>query len=250
MPGSADGPTLRWTIEAQGDRCLEIGFGRGMSIDTGRQCARAAAALRRAEIEGITDVVPTFNAVAVHYQPNLTAAGSLQDSPEMPHALLAARIEAVLDTLRHNAEDIAPARIVDIPVCYGDDYGPDLTHVAQHCGIDPADVIRLHSQQTAYVFMLGFAPGAPYIGVHDEKLDIGRRSTPRTRLPAGSVAIANRQTMIYPNASPGGWHIIGATPVVLFDPGREPATLLAPGDSIRFIPITAAEYERLLGARA
>jgi len=249
MPGSTDGPNFRWTIKAQGARCLEIGFGSGMNIDTGRQCAQAAAVLRRAEIDGITDVVPTFNTVAVHYQPNLLAAGSHQNGTEMPHALLAARIEAVLTTLRRNPGDIAAARIVDIPVCYGDEYGPDLAHVAQHCSIDPADVIRLHSQQTAYVFMLGFAPGAPYIGVHDEKLDIGRRSTPRTRLPAGSVAIANRQTMIYPNASPGGWHIIGATPVVLFDPGREPATLLSPGDSIRFIPITAAEYKQLHGAR-
>jgi KipI family sensor histidine kinase inhibitor len=94
--------------------------------------------------------------------------------------------------------------------------------------------------------MLGFAPGAPYIGVHDPKLAIGRRSTPRTDVPAGSVAIANLQTMIYPNTSPGGWHIIGATPLVLFDPDQEPATLLAPGDTVRFVPI---DQQAFLAAR-
>src|SRR5690606_28650988 len=132
------------------------------------------------------------------------------------------------------AED---ARQVDIPVCYGGEHGPDLEDVARHCGLSPQEVIRLHSGTPAYVFMLGFAPGAPYIGIHDPKLAIGRRDTPRTVGPAGSVAIANLQTVIYPNASPGGWNLIGSTPAVLFDPAREPVTLLAPGDTVRFVPI-------------
>ncbi len=243
MSGSATGPLSRGTIAPQGDRCIQVSFGQGIDVQTGRRCARAAAALRNAAIPCITDIVPTFNSVALHYQPQ-------RFSPGMQHEQLIARIETVLDTLQHAADDAAEARVVDIPVCYGGEYGPDLSDVARHCGIEADDVIRLHSQQLAYVFMLGFAPGAPYIGVHDAKLDIGRRSTPRTQLPAGSVAIANRQTMIYPNASPGGWHIIGATPVRLFDPAREPATLLAPGDSIRFVPITTATYERLRGEQA
>lgn len=243
MADPDDRPPFPWRIQAQGDRCLEIRLGSGIDIEIGRQCARAAAALRGANLPGVTDIIPTFNAVAVHFRPP-----QHQGTTYAPDEL-AQQITDILNTLEHTPGAAVQARTVDIPVCYGGAYGPDLDDVAAHCGISPDEVIRLHSEPTAYVFMLGFAPGAPYIGVHDEKLAIGRRTTPRTRLPAGSVAIANRQTMIYPNASPGGWHIIGATPVVLFDPAREPATLLAPGDSVRFVPVAEQEYERLLGAK-
>src|SRR5690606_23347666 len=112
------------------------------------------------------------------------------------------------------------------------------------------EVVRLHSHTPAYVFMLGFAPGAAYIGVHDERLAIGRRATPRTALPAGSVAIANLQTMIYPNASPGGWHVIGATPAVLFNPEQQPPTLLSPGDTVRFVPISPEAFQSMKDEQA
>src|SRR5699024_10398559 len=127
-----------------------------------------------------------------------------------------------------------PGRTIDIPVCYGGDFGPDLDDVARHCGLDVEQVIALHSGEPAYVFMLGFAPGAAYIGMHDDALDIPRRDTPRTALPKGAVAIANRQTIIYPNPSPGGWHVIGTTPLEQFYPSQTPPTLLAPGDMVRF----------------
>lgn len=226
---------MPWEIVPQGDRSLVLVFGDQVNIEIGLKCATAAAALRAARIEGISDIVPTFNSVALHYQPRSSAA----DTGFMH---LAGEIDNVLQqAFAQNAAPITP-RQIDIPVCYGNAYGPDLAHVAQHCHLSEDEVIRLHSENPAHVFMLGFAPGAPYIGMHDPRLAIGRRSTPRTDVPAGSVAIANLQTMIYPNMSPGGWHIIGATPLVLFDPLENPAALLAPGDTVRFIPISTGEF--------
>ncbi|PLC48841.1 allophanate hydrolase [Pollutimonas subterranea] len=226
---------MPWEIVPQGDRCLVLVFGDQVNIEIGLKCATAAAALRAARIDGISDIVPTFNSVALHYQPRPSGA-------DTGFRHLAGEIDKVLEqAFARNAAPITP-RQINIPVCYGDAYGPDLAHVAQHCHLSQDEVIRLHSETPAHVFMLGFAPGAPYIGMHDPRLAIGRRSTPRTDVPAGSVAIANLQTMIYPNMSPGGWHIIGATPLVLFDPFESPAALLAPGDTVRFIPISAEEF--------
>jgi KipI family sensor histidine kinase inhibitor len=222
----------------QGDRCLVLVFGDQIDIDIGRRCAAAAAALRAAAMEGVSDIVPTFNTVALHYQPRVLDAGT-------HYKRLVTDIDRILASVIQRSDTARRTREVDIPVCYGGAHGPDLAHVAAHCGLTESEVIHLHSATPAYVFMLGFAPGAPYIGVHDERLAIGRRSTPRTALPAGSVATANRQTMIYPNASPGGWHILGATPLILFNPANDPPTVLAPGDTVRFRPISTQEFVAL-----
>ncbi|MGB3290197.1 MAG: 5-oxoprolinase subunit PxpB [Burkholderiaceae bacterium] len=230
--------TRSWTIIPQGDRSLLLVLGDGIDVEVGQRCAAAAAALRQAALSGVTDVVPAFNSVAVHYQPRPSGA-------KAAFRQLADEIENVLGAALNTRHSPAQARQIEIPVCYGGEFGPDLAEVAAHCKLDADEVVRLHSGPTAYVFMLGFAPGAPYIGVHDPRLAIGRRATPRTALPAGSVAIANRQTMIYPNVSPGGWHIIGNTPSILFDPAKNPATLLSPGDTIRFVPISPDEYRAL-----
>lgn len=221
-------------MTAQGDRTLLLSLDQPVSVEGGRQCAAVAAALRQAAIRGVTDIVPTFNSVAVHYQPRLFGS-----STTFKH--LANEVARIAEQVPPDATP-AQSRCVKIPVCYGGEHGPDLAEVARHCGLGEQDVIALHSGEPAYVFMLGFAPGAPYIGMHDPALDIARRATPRTALPAGSVAIANRQTIIYPNASPGGWHIIGTTPVALFFPDRQPATLLAPGDTVQFVPISADDF--------
>jgi len=204
-------------------------------MTTGRLCLAAANLLRQANLPGVTDVVPSFIALAVHYQP-----GGRQ-GPR--YAELATQVEQLL------SQDIAPdaqtGRDVDIPVCYGGEYGPDLDEVARHAGLSTDEVISLHTRPGNLVFMLGFAPGLPYIGVHDERLNIPRRPSPRTAVPPGSVAVANRQTVLYPSRLPGGWNIIGATPLSLFDPARTPSTLLQPGDRVHFVPIDNAEFVRL-----
>jgi len=223
-----------WRIDAHGDRCLVIRFGEGIDVAVGKRCAAAAAALRDAGIRAVSDIVPTFNTVAVHYLPARFAANTSWRNLE-------AEIERVL-----NAADLDAAahasNVVDIPVCYGGEYGPDLADVAQQLGISTDDVIALHTRELQHVFMLGFAPGAPFTGVLDARFALPRRATPRTVIPAGSVGVANRQTFIYPNASPGGWNIIGRTPLVMFDPLRQPATTVAPGDSVRFVPITEHDF--------
>ncbi|MNL31755.1 Kinase A inhibitor [compost metagenome] len=181
-------------------------------------------------------MVPSFAAVAVHYRPDGLGNGPTCASlTDRINALLAEGIPA----------DAVGGRDIDIPVCYGGEHGPDLADVAQAAGLSPDAIIALHSQRRSMVFMLGFAPGHAYLGVHDEPLNIPRRASPRTAVPAGAVAVANRQTVIYPSRLPGGWNIIGATPLTLFDPAREPASLLQPGDSVRFVPISPEEFDRV-----
>lgn len=228
------GPAPAWHIQAQGDRCLIVRFGDALDERIGRLCLAAARLLRGADLPGVTDIVPSFTALAVHYR---------ADASGPWHAQLAERIAQVFEN--GIPVDELDGREIEIPVCYGGEHGPDLSEVAARAGITEDDVVALHTRPGSIVFMVGFAPGHPYIGVHDEKLAIPRRDTPRLLLPAGAVAIANRQTVIHPGGLPGGWNIIGATPLTMFDPAREPASLLAPGDRIRFTPIDAQAFERL-----
>ncbi|MDE2055050.1 MAG: 5-oxoprolinase subunit PxpB, partial [Xanthomonadaceae bacterium] len=139
----------------------------------------------------------------------------------------------------------AGPNFVEIPLCYGGEYGPDLDAVAVHARLPRGDVIARHTATEYAVAMLGFAPGFPYLLGLDPALQVPRRTTPRTRVPAGSVAIGGAQTGIYPRELPGGWHLIGRTPLALFDPAREPPCLLAPGDRVRFRAIEADEFARL-----
>jgi KipI family sensor histidine kinase inhibitor len=229
----SDKPQRDWKIVPQGDRCLILAFGSGVDPAVSRRCIAAAEALRAAGLEGVRDIVPTYNSVAVHHHPGAGARQARSLAQEIDERLRRAFTEGF--------EAPAPKQ-VDIAVCYGGEYGPDLPQVAAHCGLSEAEVVRLHSAATVRVLMLGFAAGAPYLGLIDERLDIPRRSSPRVSLAAGSVAIANRQTMIYPESSPGGWHIIGESSVTLFDPHAEPPTLLAPGDSVRFVPVSEQEF--------
>lgn len=224
-----------WRILPQGDRCLIVSFGDRIDASVGRTCLAAAGKLREARLPGVTDVVPSFVAVAVHYRPDAQGTPTYAQLADRIRHLLAEGIRA----------DATGGREVDIPVCYGGEHGPDLAEVARAAGLTPEGVIELHSQPRSMVFMLGFAPGHAYLGVHDEKLNIPRRPSPRTAVPVGAVAVANRQTVIYPNRLPGGWNIIGATPLTMFDPAREPAALLQPGDSVRFVPISPEEFTRI-----
>ncbi|ORM73224.1 hypothetical protein HA48_10680 [Pantoea wallisii] len=131
---------------------------------------------------------------------------------------------------------IPPSRLVEIPVVYGGEAGPDLAEVAERAGMTPKQVVELHSATDYVVYFIGFQPGFPYLGGLDERLHTPRRAEPRVVVPAGSVGIGGSQTGIYPLAAPGGWQLIGHTPLSLFDPDAQPPTLLRPGDSVRFVP--------------
>jgi len=222
-----------WRIRPDGDHCLIVELGDTLHPDTGARCLALAQAVRDARWPGITDVVPALTTVALHYLP----------SSDVGYSLLAGRLEALLAA--GLAVNHGERRTVEIPVCYGGAHGPDLEDVARACGVTPEAVIAHHTRPGSRVYALGFAPGLPYIGVHDEALAIPRRATPRTLVPVGSIGIANRQTTIYVTPSPGGWHLIGATPLQFFDFHKTPPTLLAPGDDVRFVPITADEFDQI-----
>ena len=213
------------TIEPLGDACLVVRFGTGIDAVTSRAVAAATAALTAAALPGVVDIAATFNTVAVVFDPHRAD----------PRALSGA-ILAGLQNLKSSAP--TPGTIIEIPVAYGGDDGPDLAAVAAHIGLDSEEVVRLHTTTDQVVGMIGFAPGFPYLLGLPAALEVPRRATPRTSVPAGSVAIAERQTGIYPRTSPGGWHVIGRTPRAMFDPRRDPPALLRAGDLVRFVPVT------------
>lgn len=228
-----------WRIDAVGDRCLLVGL--GTEVDTATS-ARVHALVRRLQeqpIEGVRDVVPAFTTVALHYRPECFGPTPFATLRKLLLQRLAAPLEGVEDS----------GRVVEVPVCYGaadNDYGPDLDEVAARCGLPSNEVIARHQASAHRVYMLGFAPGFPFIGGLDPALAMPRRAQPRTRIPPGSVAIAREQTCIYPLETPGGWNLIGRTPLRLFDPAVVPPCLLAPGDAIRFVPIDRDTYLALL----
>lgn len=223
-----------------GDCCLVIEFDQSDIERANDTACHIAHTLLSAGLAGVTDIVPSMAAVGVHYDP---AAFVSTDDGQAPWDVLSAKLEALLAGL--GAQQNLEAREQVIPVCYGGEFGEDLDAVARTCGISREEVIRLHSQSEARVFMLGFAPGHPYIGLFDARLAIGRRPTPRTAVPEGSIGLANRQSVIYPMTLPGGWSLIGRTPLKLFDPYSASPCLLNAGDRIRFEPISPSRFYEL-----
>ena len=193
------------------------------SPETSRLVFALVDALERAPLPGQLASVPGIASVLVRFDPLRVTAETIEQ-----------RLWALLATLE--PRPAARARILTIPVVYGGPDGPDLADVAAQLGLTPAEVVAEHCRHVYDVLMIGFAPGFPYIGPVPERLHLPRRATPRTAVPAGSVALAAGLTGIYPARLPGGWHLIGRTPLRLFDPGRDPPALLAAGDGVRFAP--------------
>jgi KipI family sensor histidine kinase inhibitor len=185
-----------------------------------------ATIVREAGIPGVRAVVPTYRSVAVFFDPLVTDAA------------LVAHVLKEAEHARPSQVHVA-ARTIDVPVVYGGEHGPDLEQVGARTGISVQEVVERHASTTYRVYMLGFLPGFAYMGTVDDAIAAPRRPTPRVRVPAGSVGIAGHQTGIYPRDSPGGWQLIGRTPLEIFDPGRTPASLFSPGDQVRFSPVTS-----------
>ncbi|WP_277053380.1 5-oxoprolinase subunit PxpB [Zestomonas thermotolerans] len=192
--------------------------------------ARLAEMLRAQLGAELTDLVPGWNSLLLHY-----------DLLRTDHRRLAERLRPLLDAWQARPREEGGGRLHEIPIWYA---GEDLPEVAAGCGLSVTEVIALHSGRTYQVGVIGFAPGFAYLSELDERLALPRRATPRTRVPAGSLAIAERQTAVYPQASPGGWHLIGRCPWRLFDARREPPCPLAVGDRVRFVAIDEAAFRR------
>jgi inhibitor of KinA len=218
-----------------GDSGLLLEFGRTIDPALQAQVSALDNILTMFPHPAISEWVPTYRSLMVYYDP-------LQIS-------YTALAEWLLGWLQQpvNAEGVA-RRQVTIPVLYGGTMGPDLDNVAAHNGLTTEEVIRLHQEPDYLVYMLGFLPGFPYLGGLDERLCTPRLATPRTNVPAGSVGIADRQTGVYPLASPGGWQLIGRTPLKLYDPKRSQPFLLAAGDILRFQAITQEEFDKIATA--
>ncbi len=219
-----------------GDRGLVVEFENVVSLEVNARVRTLGLALESARLPGLVEVVPSYRSLGVQFDPLATSCATLQ-----------AQIEEVL--ARMNPADLPTPRLVELPTVYGGEYGPDLPFVAEHADLPEVEVIRLHSQATYYVYMIGFSAGFAYLGGLPERLHTPRLPSPRTRTPKGSVAIGGSQTGAYPADTPGGWRIIGRTYVELFDPMREPPTPMLPGDQVRFVPIGAAEYLRAVEGR-
>ena len=190
---------------------------------------------------GFTECIPSFTTVSIHY--DLLQVREVEESGS-PFDYVCTLLNEYLNQIEQ-LENSAPV-VMDIPVCYGGDYGPDLDDVAAMNKLTPEQVIEIHCGQAYLIHALGFAPGFPYLGGMSERIAVPRRSTPRLMVPSGSVGIAGNQTGIYPIESPGGWQIIGRTPLALFRPEHHPPTLLEGGQYIRFRQIDQAEYELIL----
>ena len=223
-------PDIR--ILTAGDSALLIEFGKEINPETNRKITAIVQLMREQHIEGIVDVIPAFCSLLINYDPRVLSYEELKERMEN---LL--KMETKTETTRK--------RIFEIPVCYGGEYGSDIDNIAEHAGLSVNEVIKIHSSKDYLIYMLGFLPGFTYLGGLDERIHTPRLASPRLTIRAGSVGIGGSQTGIYPLDSPGGWQLMGLTPVRTYDPERQTPILVEAGDYIRFIPIDEEEFLRI-----
>ena len=207
-----------------GDRALVVEVGDVISPECNRRVNQMLGAIEEGGVRGVVDLVPTYRSLMVQYDPMLVSFEDLREA-----------ISEVGSKLKDGKA--GGGRLVEIPTLYGGEYGPDLEFVAEQAGLSVEEAVGLHSGVDYLVYMMGFTPGFPYLGGLPERLATPRLTTPRTVIPAGSVGIAESQTGVYPLASPGGWQLIGRTPLRLFDIERDPPSLISAGDRVRFVPL-------------
>lgn len=215
------------------ERGVVVEFGQVIDPGIIDRVRTLTQALEQHLLDGVIELIPTYRSVLVHFDP-----------------LRVDRFQVVSWIRQHlttSASRQGGARVVVIPTLYGGEYGPDLGDVAQHAGLPPDEVIQIHSSEDYLVYMIGFTPGFPYLGGLSPKIACPRLSSPRTLVPAGSVGIAETQTGVYPLATPGGWRLIGRTPLKLFDPAAAEPFVLQAGDYLRFRPIDLKEYQEISG---
>jgi KipI family sensor histidine kinase inhibitor len=219
-------------IRLSGDRAVLVEYGDAIDPAVNEKVRAMTALVKGSLPEGVEAVIPAYRNLSILYDPLVTSPDRI-----LPHLLgLEARLREI---------EVPEPRIVEIPVLYGGECGPDIGFVAEHGGLSVDEVIAIHAGTVYPIYMIGFTPGFCYLGGLDSRIHTPRRKTPRTLLPGGSVGIAEAQTGMYPVDSPGGWQIIGRTPLRLFAPERDNPFLYEPGDLIRFVPVSMPEYERI-----
>ncbi|HHI00097.1 MAG TPA: 5-oxoprolinase subunit PxpB [Thermococcus litoralis] len=213
-----------------GDSALVIIFGDRIDEKINKKVHAVANAIEKAAPDWLIEVVPTYTSIYVYY-----------DSLKLSYR---EALNAIKPLLSAEPKEEKP-RIVEIPTVYGGEFGPDIEFVAKHNGLSVDDVIEIHSKPLYRVYMLGFLPGFAYLGGMDERIATPRLEKPRLKVPAGSVGIAGKQTGWYAIESPGGWRLIGRTPLKTFDPSKSPPSIVKAGDYVKFVPISEEEFREL-----
>lgn len=224
---------MKPTISPVGDRAISIDFGQVIDPTINRHIRQTIERIKALQLEGIIELVPTYCALLVEY-----------DAMLYSYSKICNIIEPTLEEGMTNTTNEL-VTVVEVPTVYGGEFGPDLSFVASHNHLSEDEVISIHSGTDYLVYMLGFIPGFTYLGGMDPRIATPRLSSPRTLIPAGSVGIAGEQTGTYPSDSPGGWQIIGRTPVTMYDMSKAQAALLKAGDYVRYVPIDESEFHRI-----
>ena len=211
-----------------GDQSLLVQLGDSIELKTNMKVHGLIRAIELQSMEGVLDLIPGYSSVLINYDPLIIGEQELKE-----------RVNSIARKVRGG--DLSPKRTIQIPTLYGGEYGIDLPEVSRHAGISEEEVISLHSEVSYTVYMIGFSPGFPYLGGMSDRIACPRLSTPRIEIPAGSVGIAESQTGVYPMASPGGWQLIGRTPINMFNPDKTPPSVLAAGDLVKFVPLDSEQ---------
>lgn len=223
-------------VGSASDSSLLIEFGEGISESVNRSVYQFMDVVHRSDIAShVVEMVPAYRTLLVEYDFAGVTDGQMRDA--------VSELIAEADFTVGATGDGEFGKVVEIPVVYGGEHGPDLQDVAEHAGLSKEEVVRIHSSTNYRVFMIGFAPGFPYLGGMDPRIACPRLTTPRVLIPAGSVGIAEAQTGLYPNASAGGWRIIGRSPTKLFNVDMDPPSMLEPGAGVRFVAVDSAEFD-------
>jgi len=212
-----------------GDKALFVEFGDAVDPELNRRVRHLMLAIQKEKIPGVTETVPTYRSLLVYFEP-------LQISSK--------KLREILGSLAQQPEEsgLPKPKIIEIPTVYGGEYGPDLEFAAAYNRLSVSEVVQIHTGTPYLIYMIGFIPGYPYMGGMSPRIATPRLETPRMKVPAGSVGIAGNQTGIYPAESPGGWRLIGRTPLKLFHPDLEPPALFQAGDYLTFVSITPEEF--------
>lgn len=232
-----------YVIRPLGETGLIVTFGDQISPQIHKRIKNLADYIEKHPFPGFYEYVISYTSVAVFYNPFVIKNNGIATADKTAYRTVLEIIETYIAAAAKLPQ--TTPHTVEVPVCYGDDYGPDIDFVAKHNKLSINEVIEIHSQKTYLVYMIGFCPGFPYLGGMDTRIATPRRAEPRLSIPAGSIGIAGKQTGGYPISTPGGWQLIGRTPIDLFRPESLNPSLLHSGDLVKFVPITSEKYQQL-----
>ena len=234
-----------YIIKPLGETGLIFNFGNEISPQLHRKIKNLADYIDKHPFDGFYECVVSYTSVAVFYNPFIVKNNCTNVKDKTAFSIISDIIESYAAAASRQLQ--TPPHTVEIPVCYGGEYGPDIEFVADHNRLSTDEVIEIHSQNTYLVYMIGFCPGFPYLGGMNERIATPRRNEPRLSIPAGSIGIAGKQTGGYPISTPGGWQLIGRTPIDLFRPESLNPSLLHSGDLVKFVPISPQKYKQIRG---